>query len=153
MKLRLIASAVILASAISATGVALSHSGATGIVKKRMDVMSDIAKSMKAIGAMMKGEAAFDAEVVKKSATAIADHTAHIPKLFPEGSDKKPSEALPTIWTDWDKFIKLSSEMGERAKALAVAAEGASGPGEIGAQFGAVAKTCKACHADFRLKK
>ena len=37
-------------------GLALAHSGATGIVKQRMDAMKDIAAQMKLIGAMVRAE-------------------------------------------------------------------------------------------------
>ena len=139
--------------AMTSASFVYAHSGASGVVKSRMDVMSSIAKSMKAIGAMMKGEAAFDAGVVKSSATEIAKHAKHIPHLFPEGSNKKPTEALPAVWTDWEKFTKIAVDMDAAAQALAGAAEAATGPGDIGAQLGALGNTCKACHSDFRLKK
>lgn len=153
MKLRLIASAALLASMLSASGIAFSHSGATGIVKHRMDAMSDIAKSMKAIGAMIKGQAGFDADTVKTAATSIAEHAERIPELFPEGSTKKPSEALPAIWEDWTGFTSIAKDMGTQDKALAAAADGASQIDQIKSPFGALAKTCKACHSDFRLAK
>lgn len=145
--------AAIVITAMTTAGAALSHSGASGVVKDRMDVMSKIAKSMKTIGAMMKGEAAFDAGVVKASAKEIAMHSKHIPHLFPKGSTQKPSEALPAIWTDWDTFLKLAEDMETSAGALAAASEGAADAGKVGPQFGALAKTCKACHSDFRLAK
>ncbi len=153
MKLRLIAGAALVASILSASGLAYSHSGATGIVKHRMDAMSDIAKSMKAIGAMIKGETGFDAAVVKSAASSIAGHAERIPELFPEGSMDKPSEALPSIWEDWAGFTSIAKDMGREAKELAAAADGASQIDQIKAPFGALAKTCKACHSDFRLAK
>ena len=153
MKLRLIAGAALAASILLASGVAFSHSGATGVVKHRMDAMSDIAKSMKAIGAMIKGETGFDAATVKASADSIAEHAARMPELFPEGSTKKPSEALPAIWEDWARFTTIAQDMGTKGKALAAAADGASQIDQIKAPFGALAKTCKACHSDFRLAK
>ena len=153
MKLRLIAGAALVTSILSASGIAFSHSGATGMVKHRMDAMSDIAKSMKAIGAMIKGQAAFDAGTVKAAATSMAEHADRIPELFPEGSNRKPSEALPAIWEDWDGFKSIAKDMSTQAKALAAAADGASQIDQIKAPFGALAKTCKACHSDFRLAK
>lgn len=153
MQKKSLAKAAVALVAITAAGAALSHSGASGIVKERMDAMSAIAKGMKSVGAMMKGEAAYDAGTVKSAADEIAGHAKMIPHMFPEGSNKKPSEALPAIWTDWDKFAKLAGSMETSAQDLAKAAEAASSTDGIRAQFGALAKTCKACHEDFRLKK
>ena len=42
-----------------------AHKGATGVVKERMDQMGEIAKSMKAMGAMFKGATPYDAEAVR----------------------------------------------------------------------------------------
>ncbi len=153
MQIKSVLKAGLVIVVMTSASVAFAHSGASGVVKTRMDVMSSIAKSMKAIGAMMKGEVVFDSSVVKSSAVAIAKHAKHIPHLFPKGSNEKPSEALPTVWTDWDRFAKLANSMEVSAQALAAAADGAVGTDDIRAELGAVGKTCKACHSDFRLKK
>ncbi|MGI9484228.1 MAG: c-type cytochrome [Hyphomicrobiales bacterium] len=139
--------------AIAATSVVLAHSGATGIVKKRMDAMSDIGKNMKTIGTMLKGEAAFDGEAVKASASVIAGHAKEIPHLFPEGSNEKPTEALPSVWDKWDEFTAIASDLESAAGRLAEVASSAGDVSEIKKQFLGVAKTCKSCHEDFRLKK
>ncbi len=153
MQLKTLAKAGLIILAISSAGAAYSHSGASGVVKERMDAMSAIAKSMKAVGAVMKGEAAFDAGSVESAAREIAKHAKKVPHLFPEGTNKKPSEALPAIWTDWEKFTKIAASMETSAQDLAQAAGEASDIGGIRTQFGALAKTCKACHSDFRLAK
>ncbi len=134
-------------------GFALAHTGATGIVKERMDAMSSIGDNMKVIGAMIKGEAAFDGKRVEAAARVIAGHAEEFPRLFPEGTNEKPSEALPAIWTDWDKFIGIATNLKKASIALAEAAPAASEVSDIRKPFLGVAGTCKACHADFRLKK
>ena len=88
----------VLVAGVAICGASLAHDDATGIVKKRMDAMSDIGDQMKTIASMLKGEKQFDAGSLAASATTIADHARKIPHLFPEGSLKKPSEALPAVW-------------------------------------------------------
>ena len=178
MKPVLIASAVVLA----ASAAAFAHSGATGIVKERMDQMGMIAKSMKTIGGMMKGEVAYDASVVQAEATKIASHSGEtLTKLFPEGSTKHPSEALPAIWTDWERFEAIAMDLSRYATALSdgagnerglagggLSSGGLSSSGGLTANgsgdadlasmspddlFMKVAGTCSACHQDFRQKK
>ncbi|MDG1373115.1 MAG: cytochrome c [Paracoccaceae bacterium] len=164
MKPILIASAALLSTA----AIALAHSGATGIVKERMDQMGMIAKSMKTIGEMIKGKTQYDPAIVEVEAAKIARHGGEtLTKLFPEGSIKKPSEATPAIWTDWDRFSSIASDLSLYAAALsegagndrangAASLAGQSGdPGSLSPDelFGAVAKTCSACHEDFRQKK
>lgn len=133
-----------------AGGTALAHSGASGIVQERMELMKDIAGQMKQIGAMIKGKADFDAQAVHSAAGTVAAHAGEIPELFPEGSTEAPSEALPSIWRDWDAFTGLAADLEERADALAEAAASADGAGDIRPQFAEMGRTCSACHEDFR---
>ena len=135
---------------IASCGLALAHSGATGIVKQRMDSMKDIAAQMKQIGAMIKGERDYDAGLAASAADAIAQHAGMMPSLFPEGSNEGPSEALSSIWSDWDGFTQSAGDLESRAVALSDAAKSASRAAEIRAPFAAVGKTCSSCHEDYR---
>lgn len=152
---------------------ALAHSGASGIVKERMDQMGMIAKAMKTIGPMIKGAVAYDAAIVAEQGGVIAAHGGKtLTDLFPEGSIKGPSEALPAIWEDWEKFEALADDLSFWGGALAGAAENprgeAAGFGAISDErpdaaalaamspdeaFMRLARTCGGCHEDFRLKK
>ncbi|MEM7523177.1 MAG: cytochrome c [Pseudomonadota bacterium] len=166
------ASAIVLATGVAA----FAHKGATGVVKERMGQMGMIAKSMKTIGGMMKGEAAYDAVVVRAEAAMIASHGGEtLTKLFPEGSIKHPSEAIPTIWTEWERFEAIAMDLSRYATALSDGAgyqRGAAGGGlssggltssgsgdaDLASMspddlFMKVAGTCSACHQDFRQKK
>lgn len=131
-------------------GLALAHSGATGIVKERMDAMKDIAAQMKQIGVMVKGEKAYSADVAAAAATVIAEHAGTMPSLFPEGSNDMPSEALATIWSDWGRFTQSAEELSITATTLSEVAGSATSADEIRVQFAAVGKTCSACHEGFR---
>ncbi len=134
-------------------GLAVAHSGATGIVKQRMELMKSIADQMKTIGKMIKGEEDFDAEQVAEAAETIVSHAEKVPEMFPKGSNEAPSEALPVIWQDWETFLQLSADMKQHANDLRSAAENAADVNGIRPQFMAVGKTCSACHEDFRIKK
>lgn len=141
-----------MAAFVSAASLTWAHGGATGIVKERMELMMVIGKNMKGIAAMVKGEVAFDAKTVEKSAMVISDHAMKINGMFPKGSLDKPTEALPAIWEDWERFSKLSDNLVSEAKTLAEAA--ASGEKRaVMVQFAKTGKVCSACHTDFRVKK
>jgi cytochrome c556 len=133
--------------------LAFAHSGATGVVQERMELMKEIGNGMKVIGAMIKGEQPFDAAEAAASAHALADHAEKVPSMFPEGSTDSPSEASSAIWEDWDAFLKLSEKLAENSRELASAAETASDASEIRSTFAETGKTCAACHEDFRIKK
>ncbi|MCY6383364.1 c-type cytochrome [Hoeflea prorocentri] len=131
-------------------GLALAHSGATGVVKERMEAMKYIAAQMKQIGVMVKGEQAYSADVAAAAAAVIAEHAETMPSLFPEGSNSMPSEALATIWSDWGRFARSAEELSITATTLSEVAGSATSADEIRVQFAAVGKTCSACHEGFR---
>lgn len=148
---KIIAMALLVTAVLSS--LALAHTGATGVVKERMDMMSDVAKSMKIIGQMIKGEVDYNTTDVQSAALEIEKHAQSFPKLFPEGSTEKPSEALPTVWENWEEFIQLLSEMETQSSKLAELAPSTKTANEIKAQFSLVGKTCGTCHEKFRLKQ
>ena len=135
------------------SGIALAHDGATGMVMQRMEAMKEIGSSMKTIGAMVKGDTAFDGAAVEAAAGVIAGHAKHMPHMFPEGSLDKPTEALPVIWARWDDFTGIAKTMEADALALAEVAKTASSAQDIVPQLAEVGKSCKACHQDFRMAK
>jgi cytochrome c556 len=142
-----IAAAAVLSASVIA---AYAHSGATGVVMERMELMKSIQDHMKIVGEMILGKREFDAESVKTAGQTIAGHAEEIPHKFPEGSIEGPSEATHTIWEEWDTFVKLTEELKVTALAMADAAETAVDETAIRPHFAAVGKTCLACHEDFR---
>lgn len=140
----------------ASAGIALAHSGASGVVKKRMDHMGGIGKATKAIGHMLQGKIVWDPIAVRRLASEIsaAGGTA-MTRLFPDNSINGPSEARPEIWRDWDRFQRIAEDLKVRAAALAEGAGNArdGGPAAPETLFAAMAGTCKACHQGFRIKK
>ena len=134
----------------ASASVAFAHSGATGIVKERMDSMKSIGSSMKTLGGMFAGKIGFDVKAVKNAAIVIEQHAAKIPAQFPKGSDHKPTRALPMVWQSKAEFDKLALELGIAAKTLGTKAASAKSVGDIKLELIAVGSNCKACHKKFR---
>lgn len=110
-------------ASVIATSV-FAHGGATGIVKDRMDGMGVMKESMKVLTPMMQGKTPYDAAVVRREADKIGAHAGEaLTKLFPEGSNHKPSEAKPEIWTDWDHFARLAAQLQLFSQGLSQASE------------------------------
>lgn len=130
-----------------------AHSGATGVIKTRMDMMMDVAKSMKVIGTIIKGQNDYDPETISVAALNIKEHTKHFPKLFPKGTTQAPSEALEMIWEDWETFDLIFKDMSNYSQQLSQTALASSSVNDIKPKFSKLAKTCAACHQKFRLKK
>ncbi len=131
---------------------AYAHSGAEGIVKERMDMMDKIGKNMKAMKGMIQGKTELSPDKIVSNAESIQSASKHIKKMFPEGSINGPSEALPTIWENWQKFSSLTEELSiesENLKQLSTSQDKRS----LMKQFAKVGKICRSCHTDFRKKK
>ena len=131
--------------------LALAHEGATGVVKERMDLMKGQAKQMKLIGDMAKGKKKFDAAKAAAAAHDLGATTKKIPDLFPEGSNKHPSEALDAVWKEWDRFKGDAHDAEAAANALESALQ-ASGQ-DWRAAFKKMTDACKACHESFRAEE
>ena len=147
---RRLAAALFLALAACA-GLALAHEGATGVVKERMDLMKGQAKQMKLIGDMAKGKKKFDAAKAAAAAHDLGKTTKKIPELFPEGSNKHPSEALDAVWKEWNRFEGDAKDAEAAANALASTLE-ASGA-DWKSAFQKMIDACKTCHETFRAKE
>ena len=146
--------ALVLWAGLMSAGAAFGHGGASGVVKERMDVMSDISRNMKSIGNMLKGGSVFDPDLVVHAGDAIAAHSGDtLTALFPEGSDQTPTEASPEIWKNWPAFSASAENMKAAALALKRVAEAGKDKKEIAGAFGKLAATCKSCHEVFRIKK
>lgn len=119
-------------TAILAMG-AWAHTGATGVVKERMEAMKSMGEAVKSIKPMMTGAAAYNAEAVRKAARTIAAQAGEdMTALFPEGSDDAPSEVLPTVWSDRERFEYLASALEQAALGLEKAAGNGLHAGQTG---------------------
>lgn len=132
---------------------AFAHSGATGIVKERMDAMSSIGKNVKNIFSMLKGKSEYDLKAIANSSNQISIHAEGFPKLFPEGSTQHPSEAAPAIWKRPDDFLKSAKNLQDFANELSLLAKPGSDKTMVKTAFDKVTGTCKSCHREFRIKK
>jgi cytochrome c556 len=140
--------ALVAAMALGAVGVAASS---TDAIKSRQHAMESISDALRALAAIAKGEAPFDAAVVKEKATAIENHLQEASTLFPEGSGEGNVEtwAKPEIWSDHEGFVAKLKEAQSAAGALqSVSVEPAFRPA-----FGKLGNSCKGCHQTYRRPK
>jgi cytochrome c556 len=114
---------------------------------ERHEAMEGVGDAMKALGAIAKKEAPFDASVVKAKATLIADNLKKASTLFLPGTDGGESMAKPEIWTDRETFDKTMTDAQTAAIALAAVTEEAAFRPALGTLGG----NCKSCHDKFRI--
>ena len=143
-KLGVIVGFIVLAVQIT---LALAHSGATGIVKERMDMFKKNQDNLKAIKSHIGSG---DYESIVKLADQIRDWAVKMPEYFPEGSNEKPSEASPAIWADFDGFKNAAMKNETAAKQLIDAAKAEDQEAVLDG-FKAVATSCKSCHQSYKL--
>lgn len=141
---------------VVAGGSSVAHEGASGIVAERMEMMKSIGGAMKRLASMYRGEAPYDPASVRDAAGIIGRHGGeHMTRMFPPGSHDHPSEALPIIWEDWDRFTALADELAAHSEALASTAgngdlTGAAAELPSWGDFARLGRVCSACHTEFR---
>jgi len=128
-------------------GDAIAHSGATGIVKERMDHFRASKDNLKKIRAHISNE---KYALIIPLANSIASWSTKMSDDCRVGSDIKPSGASPKIWSDFEGFTAAAQLNWEATVSLANAAKMRDRDSVIVA-FRETAKTCKSCHETYRL--
>jgi cytochrome c556 len=119
------------------------------VIKARQENRKQTAAAMRAIKGIIdaKGPTAGAVEQAAKLKTLEAAFD----KMFPAGSDKGDTKALPTVWSDSAGFMAASKNADAAYDKLAVAA-GSGDMAALTAAFGDTGKACGACHEKFRAK-
>ncbi len=104
------------------------------------------------MGDMVKGKMEWNSEQFAELADDLAGLSGYgVERGFAAGSEMGTTRAKPEIWDNMDDFkMKLAAFREEATKLNAVAASGDEAA--MKAQFGAVGKTCKACHDEYKSK-
>ena len=114
--------------------------------KAGMDLLSAAAgASKRAVDA--KG----DVKPLKSTADAMAAWAAAVPGLFPAGSDKGNTKALPEVFSDHAGFEKAAGVLHVASMKLAAAAD-ANDQAAFATAFGEVGAACGACHRTYRAR-
>lgn len=148
--MRSLAIALLAGFAISVSTLPVYASDAP--TKVRQEMMKSVGKATKAGGAMLKGEADFDAAVAQAALADMHKVAEAYGDFFPVGSETgDETEASSKIWSDaegWSaKLVKFEADTKAAVE---------SAPGDIDAfkvAFGQVTANCKACHEGYRVKK
>lgn len=153
MKVTLIMSAALAASVfVSGVAIADADKAHERILKYRQSVFAIVGNNMGALGAMAKGKAPWNNDVVaERAADLAAVANLNIMRGFPEDSDHGRTRAKPDIWLNSDDFAAKMDDFVKAANALnKVAASGDQGAIKKG--IGALGKTCKSCHKEYKTK-
>ena len=137
-----------LAAGAMVSGVTIAWAQAD-VIKARQDDRKQAAAAMRAIKGIIdaKGPTAGAVEQAAK----MKQLQVAFDKMFPAGSDKGETKALPTVWSDWAGFQAASKNADAAYDKIAVAA-GSGDMAALTAAFGDAGKACGACHDKFRAK-
>jgi cytochrome c556 len=144
-------------SIVAAVGIPLSfaalahegHEHATGVVRERMELMTDMGKRLLAISKRLRANKELDR--IAPDARAIMEASSKIVSEFPSGSTQFPTAAKPVVWQQWDDFTDKAKKLQTEAEKL-VTADLRDGDA-VRAQFRAVAFACDGCHETYRVPK
>jgi cytochrome c556 len=140
--------------ALTALGIAFLSSAVvaqTDPLAARKALMKGNDDGAKAVVAMMRGKAPFDAAKVDAAFAQWAETAQKLPALFPVGSDKGDTRASPKIWQNKADFDEKAAAFG---KAVADNRDKARQSLEgLKAAVSAVGQACDDCHHDYRLSR
>ena len=151
MRTKLLAAAVTVALGAAFAPQALAQAKPDVMVKQRQAAMTLQGKYLGPIGAMLKGAAPYNADIVARNATFL-ENLARMPwDGFDPSTQGEKSRAKPEAYKDAAKF-KAAYELLEAEASKLGAAARAKDEAGVRATFGGVAKACGSCHDAFREK-
>ena len=116
-------------------------------ISERKKLFKEMAGAVKGPGQMLKGTEPFDLAKVKAGLGVVAANAAKLPKLFPEGSDKGDTDALPAIWKNKDDFVARFAKLEKDATAAAAAIKDEA---TFKAELPKVLGNCGGCHKEYK---
>ena len=119
------------------------------VIKERQENRKQTAATMRAIKGIIDAKGPTAGAVAE--AAKLKTLEAAFVKLFPAGSDKGETKALPTVWSDMAGFQAASKNADAAFDKLSVAA-GSGDMAALTAAFADTGKACGACHEKFRAK-
>jgi len=146
---KLIPISIVAAAIVSAALAHEGHEHATGVVRERMELMTDMGKRLLAISKRLRAKKDFDS--IGPDAGAIEQLASKVTSQFPPGSTQSPTAAKPVVWQQWNDFIEKAKKL--QAEAEKLAKINLSDANALRSQFRAVGYACDACHETYRVPK
>ncbi len=144
------------ASTLAIAANVMAHSGATGIVKQRMDAMVELGDHAKLLASMFKGKTAFEVQSVRDAADSFVSHGRQMAEWFPDTENSRyghKSQSKQVVWEQWDDFVEEVNDFIAASETLQAKAQTTDDEAELRKAFFATAKGCKSCHKVYRKPK
>ena len=143
-------------AALMLTGIAVQAADDpyADAVEIRHGLMMQMANDLGKVGAMVKGDAPFDAAIAAKATANVAAVASVISlEQFPAGSENGASAdsfAKVELWANTDDFLAKLADLNTAAGSLQTAAVDLD---SLKAAMAGVGKACAACHSSYRIKE
>lgn len=135
-----------LACCVASVAIARAEVDAIAVRKAGMDLQSSL------IGAVnLAVKSGVEVKSFAGAGSATAAWAKQIPGLFPAGTDKGDTKALPEVWSDAAGFAKAAADLGTAGDKLTAAAK-ADDKEAFAAALKDVGAACGACHKTYRAK-
>ena len=151
MRTKLLAAAITVGALGGASLEALAQAKPDVLVKQRQAAMTLQGKYLGPIGAMMKGAAPYNADVVALNATFLENLSRMPWDGFDPSTKGEKSKTKAEAFTDTAKFRAAADTLEAETAKLGTAARAKNEAG-VRAAFGGVAKACGSCHDAYREK-
>jgi cytochrome c556 len=155
---RVLVSAVVAAGMMAGASGAISGEAEDKAIKARQAVMQLLSFNLGKLGAMVKGDMAYDADQAKLAANNLKA-VAHIRQdaMWPKGTAMEEPGMQGKTWAKkaaWDTYPEVTKKHEALVAAADKMAEAAGGGVDaIKGAIGAVGGSCKGCHENFRAPK
>jgi len=146
---KLIPISIVAAAIVSAALAHEGHEHATGVVRERMELMTDMGKRLLTISKRLRANKDFDH--IGPDARAIEQLAGRITSQFPPGSTQSPTAAKPVVWQQWGDFTEKAKKL--QAEAEKLSKINLSDASALRSQFRVVGYACDACHETYRVPK
>ncbi|MDP7151044.1 MAG: cytochrome c [Paracoccaceae bacterium] len=133
-------------------GNAVAQQSTNQAVNARISLMKLYAFNLGTLGAMAKGDMAYDADAASAAASNLAKLTSlNASAMWPMGTDNASdpgSRALPAIWQNFPDVGAKAAALSEAAAAMQSAA--GQDLDALRAAMGPLGGACAACHKNYR---
>lgn len=152
MTIKTLVSAAVLSVAVAAP-VAMASDFEDQIAARK--AVMEIAKyNMGILGAMAKGKVEYNAELASEAATnMLAVASIKAPSTWPAGSDNSKvddTKAKPEAWSNYEDV--MAKHQSWVAASETMAANAGNGLDALRGSIGALGKSCKGCHSEYKAK-
>ncbi len=145
----LMAGSILLVAFASSVDADLADNTAADVVMYRQLLMKSLDVHMAGIAALVENKIDYWGHA-RAHAEAIRGISRDMPVVFPHwtGPDAIETQALSSVWKDWQAFRSSSAELTQQA-ALLVEATGSIDRRVFQLQYQKVRETCDGCHSAF----